>query len=226
MGTYRLQDYQDEIRSMTGRPTLDGTKIARWVNAAQMEFGYAFKFKELEGTIAVPTVAGVVTYTMDTSVRMLRESGTWIRDAVTGNRLAKLRKETRENWERRASGPTSDITLRGQPGYYHRYGRNIILRAAPDKVYTLTYDCWLKVTKFVLTTDVSMFDEDWDDIILTGGAYRAFRAQGEHDRYINLRNDFLGMVRSRTLDEDIEEFPEGGLNIITSADQIELDVDG
>jgi hypothetical protein len=43
--------------------------------------------------------------------------------------------------------------------------------------------------------------------------YRAYRDYGEFDRYKNVRNDFIGLIRSRVAEEDLEEFPEGGISI-------------
>jgi hypothetical protein len=105
-----------------------------------------------------------------------------------------------------------DVDSRGQPIKYHQYDGSLYLRPLSDAVYTVNGHYWKKITKLVAKTDVSMFKDDWDEVIQLGAIYRAFRKLGEFERWNIIRNEFLAMVRSRVQEEDVEQFPEGSIN--------------
>lgn len=222
MGTRTLTEMWDDIRLATQRPTLDTGRITRWIMAGMKEFGYAFQFQELQEEGSLTTVAGTLSYSLPANLRSLSDEGAWITLPVTS--IRKLKKETRTQYQLRI-GDTTNTQARGAPNWYHTYKRLMYLRGIPDTVYTIKFDYWKTLTEISLPGDVSPFTDDWDDIVLMGGLYRAFRSQGEHGRYINIRNDFLGLIRSRALDEDLEEMPQGGLNIITDPSRMESDTD-
>ena len=109
-------------------------------------------------------------------------------------------------------GNPDDSTQQGMPQWYHRFGDSIIIRPTPNTVMLIAVDYAKTVTPLVAVTDVSPLLEDWDEVIFVGALYRGFRHFGEFDRYQNVRNDFLGLVRSRSTEFELEEFPEGGIS--------------
>lgn len=227
MGVLTLADFRAQLQDDLGRPSLDSTRMDRWINAAYREIAYAMKFRELEAEGSFVTVDGTASYSLVTaapSFRMLHEEG--LRKTAPTEQIGKLKKETRASYFRKI-GDTSDSTTRGDPRWYHRFGVEIFLRPIPDStVVTVVFDYWKKITALSAVGHTTELSDDWDDAVYTGALYRGFRAQGERDKYLNTRADFLGAVRSRALDEDIEEFPEGGLNIQFDSDAaLENDTD-
>lgn len=212
MGNMTLKDFRDEVRTALARTVTDD-RLNRWINQAIQEFAYSFKFHELEATSSLETIIGQDIYDLSTITdpvfRVMSDSGVEV--VQPSDCIGRLLKETRVNW-RLHRDTSSDTTLQGAPTHYHVYGAQLVIRPKPDIDYTLEFDYWAKV-KLTVDTDVSPFREDWDDIITTGALYRAFRAFGNFDRYKNVRNDFLAGVRSRVADEDLEEFPYGGVGL-------------
>ena len=226
MGTRTLLEFQTNVQDALSRGTIDPAKLTRWVNDALKEVSYAFKFPDLEKTGSFNTAAGQYIYpisTFATDYRMLHEEGLWI--TSPSDRIGKLKKENHTRWQRNI-GDTTDTTVRNKPDYYHRFGRSIYVRPVPDgTVCAVSVHYWKKLVALSAPTDITELQEEWDEIIELGALYRGYRHFREFDRYIDIRNDFLGLVRSRAMEEDVEEIQQGGLNIADSEDDLK-DADG
>lgn len=208
MGEMTLQEFRDDVVSALSRGTQDTTRVDRWINQSLEEFAHAFKFPELEKTVTGVTAQGVNVVPLPADFRSWHEEGVWV--TAPEEYLGQIKRETRRQYLKLLSYDTSS---QGIISRYHRYGQNLYFRPFPDSIaISWVAHYWGKVTRFVGVDDVSQFDPDWDDVIFTGALYRGYRHWGEFDRYQNVRNDFLGMIRSRVMDEDLEEFPEGGIS--------------
>lgn len=223
MGLLTLTDWRAELEGGLQRAGVSSTLQDKWVNQALKEFGYAFRFHELEASAEFSTVIGIGEYAIGSGLavdvsdfRYLEELWAIRPDSESAY---KVRPETRGMYLTNI-GVRLDSTTYGTPVRYHRFGNKVILRPTPDAVMTLTMDYYKTIPRIVQPTDTSPFHEDWDEAISIGALYRGFRHFGEFDRYQNVRNDFLGLVRSRSTEFELEEFPEGGINPIT-ADDIE-----
>ncbi len=221
MGLMTLADYQSDLESSAQRGGISTTRSTKWVNDAIREFAYAFKFRELETSVSFDTAAGQYEYNLTahivaTGFRAMHELG--IVKTAPSDRLGKLIPESRNVFLQKL-GDTTDADNRGEIKYYHKFHNLIYLRPIPDStLVTSKFHFWKKITPLVNAGDVSEFDEDWDEIIFLGALYRCFRGFGEFDRYQNIRNDFLGLVRSRAGEQDLEEFPEGSISPVTGGD--------
>lgn len=228
MGTRTLTTFQAELQGAVQRTITDTAQMTRWLNDSVREFAYAFKFPELESSVSFNTVDGTYEYAIGSGLavdianfRALHELG--LRKMSPLERKGRLIPETREQFLLRTD--LTESTSRGDPMYYHRFRRSIFLRPVPDStVVAVLAHVWLSVTPMSLPASTTQFHEDWDEIVLLGAMYRAFRHYGEHNQYINIRNDFLGMIRSRVMELDLEQFPEGGINPITGPDASESDL--
>lgn len=209
MGVMKLSEFLTDLDAATKR-TLDPNRAKRWISQSLQEFGYAFKFRELEATADLATVVGTYQYALPDAFRMLHENGIWIHSPDEFHNQG-LVPETRRQWRRKVN--VVDTTAQAPPTHYHIYATNFFFSPVPDIVYGLKYDYWKKIPVLAAPDDVTIFKDEWDDIAFTGALYRAFRGSGEFDRYQNVRNDFLGMVRSRVIEEDVEPFPEGGISV-------------
>lgn len=218
MGVMTLADFQSDLAEALGGRTLDATRSARWVNNAYREVAYAFKFPELNKTATFNTVDGTESYTLATiaaDFRAMDEEGLRITAPQT-RFLGALVPETRINYRRASRFPQT--ATRGQPRWWHRFSGKIYLRPIPDStVMTMEFDYWAKVTALAAAGDTTVLTDDWDDVIFRAALYRGQMSYGEHDRMINTFNMFLGLLRSRVMAEDLEEFPDGGISAIQSS---------
>lgn len=218
MGDRTLADFRSGVSGALTRGTIDTTLLDKWIYDAYKEVGYAFQFSELEATAEFATVQGTYKYALSmvaADYRFLHEEGIWVE---TANYTGRLIREPHARWLR-SVGDLADTTQQGSPRFYHRYGKEIWIRPLPDAVvYTLLLHYWRKLTKLTQATDVTILGEDWDEIIELGALYRGYRYYREFDKYINVRNDFLALVRSRAMEQDLEEISQGGLNIVQSED--------
>jgi len=227
VGFLTLQNYRDDLGgsgSQVGalqRSNIPTALLDRWVNQAMKEVGYAFKFHESEGIKQWSTVDGQASYSIGPAGNIILTDFWYVielRKSAPADRIGIILPETRSNY-RRKIGNTADSTQRSNPLKYHKYGTSIYLRPIPDStVVTVDMDYAKNLVPLTGTSDVTPFQEDWDEIVFVGALYRGFRHFGEYDRYINVRNDFLGLVRSRKTEIELEEFPEGGISAVGPTD--------
>jgi hypothetical protein len=212
MGIMTLADFRQEVAEGLGRKTPEKVgipKLDRWINAAMFEFGYALKFRELLNYNEEILVAGTNDVEQPENFRMVSEEGLVVL-GVQGYE-GKLLRETRSQYIKQHR--TADFTaLTGRPQRYHIFGPIFKVRPVADVDYTIGIHYFRRIGQLVDEESVSVFPDDWDDIIYTGALYRGFRYYLETERYVNTRNDFLGLIRSRKMEEDLEEFPEGGIS--------------
>jgi hypothetical protein len=210
MGTMTLLQMRTEVAASTQRSVafLTATRLNQWINWTLFDFGYAFKFRELEGLDpAMATVVGQTAYTMPADWRMWHELGMRLYNATTN--FGKLLPEAREQYLMKVN--SVDVSSRGQPLHYHQFAAQFFLRPLPDAIYSVERHYWKKIVPLAADADLSPFKDEWDEIIVIGATARALRSLGEYDRYVDIKNDYLGQIRSRVLEEDIEQFPEGSI---------------
>lgn len=227
MGVLTLQEYRDELGGAGGeagalqRSGISNTLLDRWINRAMREVGYAFKFHESEATKQWVTVAGQTSYTIGNGLN-INVADFWyvmeLRKSLPVDRIGRVLPETRSRYLKNV-GDVTDSETWGDPNRYHKYGNRIFLRPVPDTtLVTVDMDYAKNLVPLAVAGDVTPFQEDWDEIVSVGALYRGFRHFGEYDRYINVRNDFLGLVRSRKTEIELEEFPEGGISPLGPTD--------
>lgn len=219
MGNMTLDTFREELVAGIQRGTQDAVGKARlgnWLHNAMYEFGYALKFRELEAISDQTILADTSLLTIPADFRAMHESGIELYN-VAGFE-GKLIPETRDQYIQYNRTVVGYIPS-GRPKKYHIYGTEFRVRPKTDVDYKALVHYWKTIPDLLSDDDVSIFQADWDDVILLGGLYRGFRHFNEFDRYQNIKNDFIGMVRSRTMREDLEEFPEGGINPVTYKDR-------
>lgn len=214
MGIMTLLQFQDDLKDASGRPNIDAGRLNRIINNAQYEFAYAFKFHELENTGSILTVQGTNNYVLPSGFRMMTDNGVSI-TSPQERYGGILELETRTNFLRSRSYP--DTSSQGAVGYYHLFGKKIWVRPTPDGTNsTIDFDYWGEAPALVANGDVTVFNPEWDDVLFRGALLRIHMVYGEHDRMVNIYNMYLGLLRSRVLAEDLEEFPEGGISYVQS----------
>lgn len=218
MGRMTLKQFRDYTASGIQRtsPELIGLSLVdTWIFNTMVEFGYAFKFRELEGYEEQVLLAGVDALVFPEDFRMLHELGI---ELIGVERFeGKLLRESRDEYIK-ANRTIAGTFTPGRPKRYSIFGPLFKVRPVGDVDYTAGVHYWRRLIMMDDEIDPAPFQDDWDDIILVGAQSRGFRHFNEFDRYQNMRNDFLGMVRSRAFEEDLEEFPEGGIMPVTWKD--------
>lgn len=218
MGRMTLKQFREQTCTgiQRGTPTQVGVELVdTWIHNTMTEFGYAFKFRELEGYEEQPLLAGVDSIVHPADFRMVHEIGLVLL-GVEGFE-GKILPETRDQYIKRHRTVATNV-VPGRPLYYHVFGPIFKVRPTPDVDYTVGVHFWARMQRLVDETEVSIFPDDWDSIILAGSKALGFNHFNEFDRYQNMRNDFLGMIRSRKFESDIEEFPEGGISAVNYKD--------
>ena len=230
MGTLTLADFRTDIQGAMQRSGVSNTLLDKWTNQGIEEIAYGLvRFKELQGIKTFSTIANQASYGITTDLAMtdfraINQYG--LRKTAPSDRLGKLIPESRVSYLQKL-GDATDTTQYGEIRYYHKYGSNIYFRPIPDaELVTVDMHYWKKITKLVNVGDTSQFDEDWDDAIFLAALYRGMRYFGEYDRWQNVQANMVAMVRSRMMEEDIEEFPEGGISAVGFRDDESVLIDG
>jgi hypothetical protein len=205
--------YLDDIRTALGRPNEDANRVKRWINGALREIAYSFKFHAMEAVGSINTVNAQASYDLPADYRIMNGEPRIVTPQTRFSGI--MSAETRVNYLRSARYPATSAY--GRPDAYHLYASKIWVRPTPDAtVMAVEFDYWKKVTPLNGDNDVSPLDEAWDDAIFRGAMYRGYLGHGEQDRAINMFNFFVGLVRTQVAEEDLEEFPEGGISYIQS----------
>lgn len=218
MGVQTLGEFRTEIVEGLQRGTVDdvGTDLVdRWILRAMQEFGYALKFRELEETAEMTLTADTDTLTLPDDFRAVHEDGIRLYGVERFEGI--LLPETRSEFMKHLRELTTTERT-NRPKYYHIFADNWRVRPKADQDYEVLLHYWKSIEMMVDDDDTAPFQGDWDEAILTGALYRGFRHFNEFDRYQNVRNDFLAVVRSRQMIEDLEPFPEGGIHPVTWRD--------
>lgn len=215
MGDLTISELRTEIKNAVHDQGLTNTRLDLAINGAYMEFGYAFKFAELEGLYTFTTVDGQESYAIGsgldinlTDFRALHDFG--LRRTAPEARVGKMIPETRAVYLQAVD--LIDADARGEPRYYHRYGRTLYLRPVPDStLVTLQGHYWKTLAKLSDMNATAVFTNEWDGVLLLGSIAWMYRLKGQHEQGFNMHRNYLGLARSRALEQDLEEFPEGGL---------------
>lgn len=220
MGLLTLAEFRSEVEGGLQRNNIPSTRTNRWINQALREFGYAFKFHELETSTAFVTVSAQSIYGIGSDIAITNfRAVDELRRTAPEDRLGRIVPETRSQYNLKI-GDINNVDSYNNPTHYHRWANNIYFRPIPDATaVTIIMDYFKSITSLTLDAHLSPFHEDWDEAIITGALYRGFRYFGEYDRYQNVRNDFLGIVRSRSSEMELEEFPEGSINPSAGSDE-------
>lgn len=214
MGIMTLGEFRTDVAEGLQRGSADAIgvpRVDRWIYNAMVEFAYALKMRELEADEEQIILAGTNELVFPADFRFMHDNGVEL--FGTERFEGRLIPETRAQYLQRLR-TVGGFNRTGAPRFYHVYGPRFLVRPVTDANYNVLVHYWKKLPLLVDDDDVSIFGEDWDDIILTGALYRGFRHFNEFDRYQNVRNDFLGLIRSRKMAEDLEEFPEGGISAV------------
>lgn len=225
MGTVTLAEMRTNVGVLVQRTGIAPAILNRHINAALLEVVSLARFREYETSASFSTVAADYDYLIGSGAspgldvsdfRALHEYGVWI---TTDDYERKLIPETRERFLRNLD---DDSGSEGTPTHYHKFGTQLYLRPVPDKVYTILVHYWMTVTLLSGDGDVTALPAEFDEVIELGAAYRAHRDFREAVESIDKRNDFKELLRTRILESDLEEFPEGGISPVGPADTEEV----
>lgn len=190
MGSLILEDFRTELglelnnRTGTTDPaSINVTRLNRWLNFSYLHISQpaVFRHRELESVYDLTLATGDLDYPIDT---------TTVGFKITGVESVVYVASTTWNWTSRrnklhidnVSGFTRQVHVAGpRPGRYLIRGEEILVSPPPDASIAGN-----RVRLFVLREptplvngEVTVFSAYWDEVILFGAKYRAFKALGE-----------------------------------------------
>lgn len=177
-------EMQDDVIGMVSRPNIRDL-VKRKLNERAKSLALPFRFKELEATSIVTTVAAQEGYSItDINIAVID----FARDLTNDVKLEIRDIEWLENQSSSSEGAPEAIV---------HYGGGVIVYPTPDDVL----DIRLRGRRFPVTmvadTDVCELPEDWHPIVVKLAASEMFFYYGHAERGMEMKNEALGEISSR-----------------------------
>lgn len=175
---YYLLDSADEVMAGTG--DIRANRFLNW-SFYRIQLPNTFEHIERQTTQTITLVANTTSYPVTV----------WAIDHIRYNNTYK-----RLNPMSRAQ--LSNLTLpNGQPARFARWGHSIQLDSTPTSAeagHTLTVYGWQEPTILSTTGAASDLNTLWDEVIVTGAAWRGWRSLGDHVRADIFREEYAALV--------------------------------
>lgn len=193
------------IQNLGNRSVTSGacttSRIKLWLNNAQIEIISAFQFFQTEKRVSAPMVIGQQVYQLPSDCLAIYA----LRNESTGR---KIRRSHYRKFDNR-------VTPTGEPFEYIRFGNYFELNSKPTVANTLYLRYAKVITSMSGDSDEPTIFQPWHEGILLGGEVRGWRALRERQNYIETKNEYLSLVRSRQSEWEIEEGDEEfGLELV------------
>lgn len=196
-----LGSFQTELALELGdRDDVDNTKLARWINLAYRSLAAMIDIKELNGSLANPTVADQPFYLLAPQVAWIKRVS--IVDDVNflagGRRLEMISPE-----EYRELGDPG-IGTEWEPTRFFRYAGMMVVYPTPTAEWQLTIDFRVRPDDLVDPTDSPILPLEFHEVILLLARHRAWRALRNYGEAAQAQNDALAVLRP-IIDTDAQE---------------------
>lgn len=198
-----FDDQLPQLRFELGGRTDIDDRILGWQKEAYREIGMAYPFEELEESTQDITVPNVDAYDYPPTARAIKAL-----TIVDGDSPYEVKKKNIIVVRR------YQVNKPGRPAIWAPYGNQFLLRAVPDKAYTLLIDFWEKPqidetdSDTLKATEIKLPD-DWLEIHLYATLERAHKGLNEFDKAAavhqtlhgdpNPQKGFPGLYRERTI---------------------------
>lgn len=218
MGAASLQNLRDELRYtvggyLSGTDELPDARVDRWLGWALLHVArpaiYPHRELMTSGTLTLVTSQAPYPFTgFGTSVDNVQA----IRKVYYETRGHRLRPMSHRQYLESARTGAGAI-IEGEPLQYTVEGTNLYVYPAPSSAYnggTVRVFFFGKATALAAAPATTLA-EDWDEVILQGGVWRAFRALNVADRAEIAKIEFgqlINEVRDR-LREDAQQDHDG-----------------
>ncbi len=95
--------------------------------------------------------------------------------------------------------------VNSQPLYWTTQDYNVILGKTPDGAYTLRRWYFARPARLADSTDRSVFEDEWDEIVKLGSEARGFYIMGEYDRQIHAKNLQRSLINTIVETQTLEQ---------------------
>jgi hypothetical protein len=186
MGALSLQTMRDDLRYIVGGYTsteLSDTLVDRWLRFAYLHVARPaiYQHRELLTSGTVPLVTSDRDYTF-TAFGTSTDNVQAIKLVVNETRGQRLRPLSLRQIEERAR--PGGTLLTGRPTHYAAEGSNLYVLPAPNATHngdTVRVWFWRKPVALA-ASPASELAEDWDEVIVVGATWRAWRYLNLADR--------------------------------------------
>lgn len=193
-----LAEMRNEVKLLLGNRStseIPNSRYDLWINLAEIEIVSAFQFFQTEKSYSFNLVTGVREYPLPSDCLAVYD----LRD----NTLK--RKIYRSHYRR---FDRTDVEASGDPTHYIRFGNSIFFNFKPSSTNEIELRYCRIIDKMVNDTDVPTIPAPWHECLILGAEFRGWRALGEYDRMVVVKNEYLALVRSRQAEYEIEDSDE------------------
>lgn len=205
MAGMTLSQMRNELILILGNRATDIISTARynlWLNNSEIEIASAFQFFQTDKWVKRNTVDGTHTYALPSDCLGMYS----LRDATNKRRIRRTGFRKVDN---------TDYLTEGLPTHYIRFGLDFQLIPTPDATYEIQLRYCKELTAMSADGDYPTLLSPWHECILMGAEWRGWRAIGEIKRAQLVKQEYIGLVRSRNSDWEIEDGDEDfGMEVV------------
>ena len=229
MGAFTLDDFKSELqfeldnRTTTTDPdSITDARLTRWINWAYLHISQpaVFRHRELETTADILLVANQPNYSISSTTLSMKITGvesivycaaaTW---DWTSNRN-KLRESNVSDYSRKVHPSGTS------PSTYLIRGEELLIDPTPaTSIAGNVIRLWVirEPVTLAFATDTTLFSTYWDEALLLGAKYRAYKALGELEWATDALEDYAKLINElggRDLLTVLDDKPaSGGINL-------------
>jgi len=182
---------------------LDNTAADRLLNRAWWSLSSQLRFREREGSVTFPLIAGTRAYSIPSISGFPLD--------VIQRVIIRLTTGTTQDWDSlikiddwnmfEIQDDSSD--MQGQPTKYSTRGQQIIFDPVPDQQYTVDVK-YLKTLQDIQSSGPEA-PQEWHEVILWGAISRGFFARGDWNRGTQAQNQQAIFLQALDTQEDKNE---------------------
>lgn len=180
MSLMNLLSIENELAAHIGVDTtqeLSTVDLDLLINRAYFDILNFFDLRAKEKTITFPTVVGISLYCLPDDLEALRQLS--VEDLIDSSHSIIARFGIFEYEKNYVNDPTAQL----KPSNYTRESTDIRLWPTPDDIYTITLKYYYLPDLLSAPTDVSIYTNQFDELILMGAVWRAYLRLGDYVRY-------------------------------------------
>lgn len=193
---YLLLNSRDEVDASVAAGAARLDRFLQW-SYARVQLPTVFRHVELQTAQTITLVTSTQSYALTL----------WAIDHVRYNNVPRLLQPmTREQLSMMTSVPG------GPPTRFARWGTNLYTDYTPTSVqngHTLTVYGWANTATLASTLAASVLHPVWDEVIVTGAAWRGWRSLGDHGRADMFREEYAALVQDNREVMAIEGHTDG-----------------
>lgn len=209
-----LERMRKRVRKMVGveddDPDLIDSDIDEYLNTSLWEITSKFHFREKEKTATFSTVEGVRNYDMPRPFEALQSLAVMSPDTSEFTKLIRMDPDVYEN---------QYISLDSEqaiPTHYVREGCFARLWPTPNAAYTISIKRLITITDLTDPLVAPDIPQEWHEIILYGGYWRALLDYGDLARANQFKNHQISLINSTvpTAAKEENDSREAGLEVM------------